>query len=138
MPHLSVEQLFSDKRDKLGLAWVTGEESGRRSLGSDSLARPGIGLIGHLNLIPPHRLQVLGAAEMNYLRGLDRDDLQQSIERLFSAELTAIFVCDAKQVPRCLLQPSRQTSTPLFTTSLPSQQLINLLRQYLHRMLGEL
>ncbi len=138
MPRLSVEQLFNDKRDKLGLKWVAGEESGRRSLGSDSLARPGIGLIGHLNLIHPHRLQVLGAAEVNYLHTLDRDILQQSIERLFSAELTAVFVCDSKQVPRSILQPARQTGTPLFTTPLASQQLINLLRQYLHRMLGEL
>jgi HPr kinase/phosphorylase len=138
MPHLSVEQLFKDKREKLDLTWVAGEESGRRSLGSDSLARPGIGLIGHLNLIHPHRLQVLGAAEISYLKSLDRDSLQQAIERLFSAELTAIFICDSKPAPRALLQPARQTSTPLFTTSLPSQQLINLLRQYLHRMLGEL
>jgi HPr kinase/phosphorylase len=138
MPHLSVEQLYKDKHQKLGLEWVAGEESGRRSLGSDSLARPGIGLIGHLNLIHPHRLQVLGSAEISYLKGLDRDSLQQAIERLFAAELTAIFICDGKQVPRALLQPARQTSTPLFTTPLPSQQLINLLRQYLHRMLGEL
>src|SRR4051812_11997609 len=116
MPHLSVEQLFNDKRDRLDLTWVTGEESGRRILGSDSLARPGIGLIGHLNIIHPHRLQVLGAAEISYLKGLDRENLQQSIERLFSAELTAIFICDSKPVPRFLLQPSRQTGTPLFTT----------------------
>ncbi|HVK56512.1 MAG TPA: hypothetical protein VM532_15975, partial [Burkholderiales bacterium] len=120
MPHLSVEQLFKDKREKLDLTWVAGEESGRRSLGSDSLARPGIGLIGHLNLIHPHRLQVLGAAEISYLKSLDRDSLQQAIERLFSAELTAIFICDSKPAPRALLQPARQTSTPLFTTSLPS------------------
>ena len=138
MPHLYVEQLFNDKRAKLGLTWATGHESGRRSLGSDSLARPGIGLIGHLNLIHPHRLQVLGKSEISYLKGLDRDSLQQSIERLFSAELTAIFICDGKEVPRFLLQPAEQTSTPLFTSPLPSQQLINLLRQYLHRMLGEL
>ena len=138
MPHLSVEQLFNDKREKLGLEWITGEESARRSLGSDCLARPDLGLIGHLNLIHPHRLQVLGASEINYLKGLSRDSLQQSIERLFAADLTAIFICDGKPVPRFLLQPARQTSTPLFTTLLPSQQLINLLRQYLHRMLGEL
>ncbi|MBA2689556.1 MAG: HPr kinase/phosphorylase [Burkholderiales bacterium] len=138
MPQLTVEQLFSDKHAKLELSWVTGQESGRRSLGSDSLSRPGLGLIGHLNLIHPHRLQVLGAAEISYLQGLERAGLQRDIERLFSAELTAIFIADGKEAPRCLLQPAQQTSTPLFTSPLASQQLINLLRQYLHRMLGEL
>ena len=137
MPQLTVEQLFKDKRARLNLSWIAGEESARRTLGSDSLARPGLGLIGHLNLIHPHRLQVLGASEINHLKGLNFDQLQQAIARLFSPELTALFVCDGRPVPRFLLQPARQTATPLFTSHLPSQQLINLLRPYLHRALGE-
>jgi HPr kinase/phosphorylase len=138
MPHLSVEQLYRDKRDRLGLTWLTGEESARRLLGSEALARRGVGLIGHLNLIHPYRLQVIGKTEINYLKGLDREQLQQVIVRLFSAELTAIFVCDVDHVPRFLLQPARQTGTPLFLSPQPSQRLINLLGQYLHRVLGEL
>jgi HPr kinase/phosphorylase len=138
MPHLSVAQLFKDKGERLGLAWASGEESARRSLGSEALARRGVGLIGHLNLIHPYRLQVIGKTEINYLKSLDREQLQHALSRLFSAELTGIFVCDVDHVPRFLLQPARQTGTPLFTSPLPSQRLINLLGQYLHRVLGEL
>ncbi len=137
MPQLSVEQLFKDKGPRLGLSWVAGEEGGRRTLGSESLVRPGHGLLGHLNLIHPHRIQVLGAAEIQYLKGLSFDQLQQFLAQLFSPELTALIVCDHRPVPRFLLQPAGQTATPMFTSHLGSQEVINILRLYLFRALGE-
>ena len=60
MPRLSVQQLFEDRRERLGLAWAAGASGSHRELTNEMLSRPGLGLIGHLNLIHPLIVQVLG------------------------------------------------------------------------------
>ncbi|HRE15144.1 MAG TPA: HPr kinase/phosphorylase, partial [Usitatibacteraceae bacterium] len=71
MPRLSVQQLFEDRRERLGLAWAAGASGSQREITHEMLSRPGLGLIGHLNLIHPLVVQVLGARELDYLKGLD-------------------------------------------------------------------
>ena len=66
MPRLSVQQLFEDRRERLGLAWAAGASGSHRELTNEMLSRPGLGLIGHLNLIHPLVVQVLGARELDY------------------------------------------------------------------------
>ena len=45
-----------------------------------------------MNLIHPFRVQILGAAELAYLRALPEDELTRSINRLFTTELAAILL----------------------------------------------
>ena len=59
MPRLSVQRLFDDRRARLGLAWAAAPEGGGREFTGEMLHRPGVGLIGHLNLIHPLLAQVL-------------------------------------------------------------------------------
>ncbi len=42
---------------------------------SDAELKPTVGQVGHMNLIHPFRLQILGAAECTYLRGLPVSEL---------------------------------------------------------------
>src|SRR6185436_467859 len=67
MPRLSVQRLFDDRRVRLGLAWAAAPEGGGREFTGEMLHRPGVGLIGHLNLIHPLLAQVLGPRELEYL-----------------------------------------------------------------------
>ena len=69
--HVTVETLFNDMAEQLGLQWVAGRQGGRRMLSSETIQKPTLALIGHLNFIHPNRVQVLGRAEMDYLHSLD-------------------------------------------------------------------
>ena len=71
MPRLSVQQLFEDRRERLALAWAAGASGSHRELTNEMLSRPGLGLIGHLNLIHPLVVQVLGGREVEYLQSLE-------------------------------------------------------------------
>ena len=137
MPQLSVQRLFEEKQERLSLAWAACPEGGNREVNSAALLRPGIGLIGHLNLIHPHRFQVLGLIEINHLKSLAADELGHAIDKLFSNELAAIFVANGLEVPHFLMEKAVATGTPLFVSPEPSPRLINLLRQYLQRVLAE-
>jgi HPr kinase/phosphorylase len=65
MLQISVAQLYDDNRDKLGLAWISGKSGGTIRLWRD--AADLASLVGHLNLIHPNRVQVLGNRETAHL-----------------------------------------------------------------------
>ena len=137
MPQISVDQLFADKGAKLGLTWVAGQGGGAKLLTSDTVQKLSLALIGYLNFVHPNRVQVLGCAEMDYLRSLEADALTQSINNLFGTELAAIIVSNGEEVPAELRESANRTQTPLFTSPVPSPDLMNVLRHYLAQVLAE-
>lgn len=137
MPQISVTQLFADKGYKLDLKWVAGQEGGAKLLTSDTVQKLSLALIGYLNFVHPNRVQVLGCAEMDYLRSLTPELLAQSINNLFSTELAAIIVSNGEAVPAVLKDAANRTQTPLFTSPEQSPELMNVLRHYLAQVLAE-
>ena len=71
MPRLSVQQLFDRRRERLGRAWAAGHAGARREFTGEMVHKPGVGLIGHLNLIHPLLAQVLGPREVDYIEKLE-------------------------------------------------------------------
>jgi HPr kinase/phosphorylase len=137
MRQVSVQQLFDDNRDRLGLHWLGGRQGGNRIMAGDTALKPTVGQVGHMNLIHPFRIQILGAAEGNYLRGLAEDDLRRSVDRLFSTELIAILVANAEEVPQYLLDQCNKHHVALFTSPQPSPHVVDVIRLYLARVLAE-
>lgn len=135
--HVSVETLFRDMAAQLDLKWVAGREGGQRTLSSETIQKPTLALIGHLNFVHPNRVQVLGPAEMDYLRGLSEPGLRDAIAHLFSTELAAIVVSNGESVPGVLLDGAARTETPLFTSTLASPILMSYLGHYLTQCLAE-
>ena len=135
--HVSVATLFRDMAAQLDLKWVAGRKGGQRTLSSETIQKPTLALIGHLNFVHPNRVQVLGPAEMDYLRGLTEPGLQDAIDHLFSTELAAIVVSNGESVPGVLLDGAARTETPLFTSTLASPILMSYLGHYLTQHLAE-
>lgn len=137
MPQISVQRLFDDTRVKLELSWVAGMTGGERVLTSETVSKPSLALIGHLNFVHPNRVQVLGCAEMDYLRGLDEAGLNQAIDHLYSTELGAIIVANGEHAPQPLLDAANRTETPLFTSPQPSPRMMQVLSHYLTKTLAD-
>jgi len=137
MQQISVRQMFEETGERLALKWVAGSEGGTRLLTSDTVQKPTLALIGHLNFVHPNRVQVLGCAEMDYLRSLDEAGLNQAIGNLFSTELAAVIVANGEEVPAILLDTANRTEVPLFTSNLASPFLMNILNHYLTQVLAE-
>ena len=137
LTHVSVETLFRDMAEQLELQWVAGQTGGQRTLSSETIQKPTLALIGHLNFVHPNRVQVLGCAEMDYLRGLSESGLQHAIDHLFSTELAAIVISNGEAVPSVLIDSAERTETPLFASSLASPILMSYLGHYLTQHLAE-
>ena len=134
---VSVEKFFTDNEARLDLSWVAGRQGGNRVLTGDAALKPTIGQVGHLNLIHPFRIQILGAAEGNYLRGLPDDELHRSVDRLYTGELIAILVANGEEVPQYLLDQCNKHHVALFTSPQPSPHVVDVIRLYLARVLAE-
>lgn len=137
MTTVSIDELFRDIGDQFQLQWLAGLHGGMRHLSSETIQKPTLALIGHLNFVHPNRVQVLGCAEMDYLRGLSEDGLNDAVNHLFSTELAAIIVSNNEAVPPLLINAANRTDTPLFTSPQPSPLLMAHLGHYLTQCLAE-
>ncbi len=134
---VSVERIFAENQARLGLTWVAGRHGGSGVLTGEATLRPTIGQVGHMNFIHPFRLQILGAAELAYLRALPESEFQSSMNRLFSTELLAIVVANGEEVPHHLAEKCDAHHVALFTSPQPSPHLVDVIRLYLSRVLAE-
>ena len=137
MPRLSVQQLFDERRDRLGLAWAAGTAGATREFTGEMLHRPGVGLIGHLNLIHPLLAQVMGPREVDYVEKLDAAMRDQTVARILDGDTVCVIVGDNVKVPEILVAAAEKSGTALLSSTEPSQHVINVLRPYMQQELGE-
>lgn len=134
--HVTVENLFAQAGEQLRLTWLAGHSGGDRMLTSETVQKPTLALIGHLNFVHPNRVQVLGCAEMDYLRKLDSANMQQAVDNLFSTELAAVVVANGEEVPAPVIEAAERTSTPLFTSPEQSPYLMQVLSHIITQALA--
>ncbi|CAN6132409.1 HprK Serine kinase of the HPr protein, regulates carbohydrate metabolism [Methylophilaceae bacterium] len=137
MAQINVAELFKQTRRKLKMQWVAGLNGGSNTLTSETVTKPSLALIGHLNFVHPNRVQVLGCAEMDYLRSLKAKAAASAIENLFSTDLAVVIVANGETVPDSLLEAANSHHTPLFTSTLKSPVLMDILNHFLAHAVAE-
>jgi HPr kinase/phosphorylase len=137
MPKLTVTQLFEDNRARLRLEWPAGRAGGAKTLDSEHIRDSTEGLIGHLNLLHPNWIQVLGRTEIAHVATLDPVARQQLFTSLGGSDLACVLVSGGETVPPPLVQWAENSHAALFTSPLPSLELMWMLRPYLARALAD-
>lgn len=133
---VTVNTLFQRYEQRLALYWITGQDGNQRAL-SCSDDTPGKSLIGHLNIIHPNRLQILGQLELDHLDSLSATLRQDVIQRLCDAQPATIILAEELNAPDDLRQACEKSQTPLLGSTLSSVKLISCLRHYLGGELAE-
>ena len=136
MLQISVAQLYEENREKLGFAWIGGKAGGALSLRRD--AADGAALVGHLNLIHPNRIQVLGNHEIAHLARFEESELFRMLGNLFSVHPAAIVVADGAPADVRLLKAAEASGIAVLATEMSSAQVIDRLRRYLGKALAEM
>ena len=129
--------LFETHKIRLQLQWVAGHEGKNRELRPDENQNTHTALIGHLNAIHPNQIQVLGTWELQYLASLGKNSHNDLIKLLFDNEPAAIIIADDLSIPKQFTKQSEKTNTPLFSSSINSQKLINRIQYDLNSRLAE-
>jgi HPr kinase/phosphorylase len=134
---LTLDGLFKSLDEKLGLAWVTGSQTGEHAINTTRDETAETSLVGNLNLIHPHRIQVLGSRELEFLDSLRKNSRKDAISQLFSGQSDLVIMAKQLPAPDDLLQAAIATATPVLSSTLSSQDVIQNLQYYLSNHLAE-
>jgi HPr kinase/phosphorylase len=131
---LTVQELFTQHRTGLGLSWIAGRRGAQRALPKQDAIDATASLVGHLNLIRPNWIQVLGKRECEYLAGLDSSSREDVLEQLFAARPACIIVADGLAPDPTLTRSAKRLEVPLLSSRSLSQKLVGDLQYYLSRL----
>jgi HPr kinase/phosphorylase len=134
---VTAQLLFETHKHRLLLQWAAGHAGKDREIRPDETLNTRLSLIGHLNAIHPNQIQVLGGWELEYLSGLGKNSYNDLMQRLFGNTPAAIIVANGLQISDDLRQRAEQTGTPLFSSPVNSQKLINRIQYDLNARLAE-
>jgi len=134
---LLISTLYDALKKKLGLEWVTGEELGGQVIQAITDSATETSLVGHLNLISQHRIQVLGTKELDYLDKLRKNSRKDTISQLFSGQSDLVIIARRLEAPRDLVEAAAASRTAVLSSSPPSEETIQHLRYFLGNYLAE-
>ncbi len=155
---ITVKELFDSHSEKYSLQWISGQEGGKNlilpeetkdnqtatSKSKSKKKRSSKGktaetksLVGFLNLIHPHQVQIFGGTELKYFEGLRSISKQDAIRQLFTPNPACIIVSNSKTVPAFLKRKCNEYSVPLFSSPLTSNKLTDSLRYYLNNLFAD-
>lgn len=164
MAHITVNKLIESHAAELGLSWVAGRSGGDRKISleespdsgasdirgvvddleatqtiDDSLIEfsPNKSLIGHLSLIHPNQIQVMGKTEVQYLNELRNISKQDAINKLMKLEPDLIILTEGQEPPVLLEELCEESQTPLIVAKRSSNKLVGDLNYYLSNLLTE-
>jgi HPr kinase/phosphorylase len=132
---LIVAQLFERNRARLQLNWICGTLNRAITISRDDISPAD--LVGHLNLIHPDRLQVLGSPEISWADKQAPGRVGRHIHEIVTARPPALIIADGCEVPAPIRAECEASDTPLFTTPQQSASVIDSLRLYVSRQLAE-
>ena len=132
---LIVAQLYERNREALQLKWLCGSMACSMSVTDDNVSAAD--LVGHLNLMHPERLQVVGAPETAWAKRQEASKLAHHMREIFAARPPAIIIADGCDVPPLLLEPCTENDIPLLSTPVAAAVVIDSLRNYVSRQLAE-
>lgn len=135
-PSLTISEVFDKKSEELQLQWIAGKSGESRLLELPNAKYPGMALVGHLSLIHPNRVQVLGETEIRFLGDKSPEERRLSLNKLFASEATAAVIVSGENISQDLIDASEQHKLALFGTTLPSPIIIELLQHYLSEALA--
>lgn len=135
---INAQSIFDDNAAMLKLSWLTGHEGWERGFSADTVANAtsSADLVGHLNLIHPNRIQVLGEAEIDYYQRQTDEDRSRHMAELIALEPPFLVVAGGAAAPPELVLRCTRSSTPLFTTPMSAAAVIDSLRLYMSRILA--
>ncbi len=136
MRQASVAQLFEYHRERLQLLRVSGNLDA--PIAVNQLHASPADLVGHLNLIHPDRIQVIGAPEVNWAAKQHAVRVSRHVEEIIAARPPAFIVADGCAIPANVREACEKSDTALLATPQSAAIVIDLLRIWLSRQLAEI
>jgi len=125
VPHITVGHFYANHAEMLGMRLEGASRGLNKKIREPTINRPGLALTGFYAYFAAKRIQVLGAAELSYLRSLSAVALREKLKQLFSRNIPCLVVARNAPVPAVLLEQAEAFETPIFRTQMITMKFIN-------------
>ena len=123
---VTVAEFFEAGRETLELEIIAGEQHMNRVIPETSLNRPGLAMAGFFQYFANKRIQVLGLAELTYLKSLSNEERRTRLEEFFRRHIAGVVVTRSRRVPREVQQLAEKHRVPVLRTRMITWDFINL------------
>ena len=100
-----------------------------------NVSRPALQLAGFYDYFDPSMIQIIGKAELAYLRTLSEEEMEKSLDTFFAKRVAAVIICSRIPPNSFIVDCARKYDTNLLSTDMPTNefiaQIINTLRTHL-------
>ena len=123
---VTVEQFFKEHAAALQMKLLAGEDKLKRIIREPTVNRPGLALSGFTRYFAYKRVQVMGHAEVYYLRELRTEEREARYAYLFAYKIPCVVFSRSLKPDKEFLAAAEQASVPIFQTPLVTMKFINL------------
>jgi HPr kinase/phosphorylase len=125
-PTLTVGEFYTRHSESLQIQPLTDGEIGfERRIREPTINRPGLALCGFFSYFAEKRIQVLGSAELSYLKSLPELEAVHRCKALCEKSIPCIVVARQHRVPEALLEAARAQKIAVFSTPMVTMRFIN-------------
>ncbi|MDP1580308.1 MAG: HPr(Ser) kinase/phosphatase [Candidatus Didemnitutus sp.] len=122
---ITVAHFYETYREKLHLELVTGEEGLHRLIKEGSINRPSLALTGFFKYFANKRIQVLGAAEMTFLKTLSQKEQIEIFGEMVKRGIPCMVLTRNYHPTHPMLAVSQELNLPIFRTTMITMNFVN-------------
>jgi HPr kinase/phosphorylase len=123
---VTVGEFLEAGRESLELEVIAGGDHLNRVIPETSLNRPGLAMAGFFQYFANKRIQVLGLAELTYLKSLTNEERRERLEEFFRRHIAGVVVTRSRRVPREVIELAESHHVPVLRTRMITWDFINL------------
>ncbi|MEI8234354.1 MAG: HPr(Ser) kinase/phosphatase [Verrucomicrobiota bacterium] len=124
-PTISVGEFYTRFSEELSLTLLGSAAGFDRSIKEPTINRPGLALSGFFDYFAAKRIQVLGSAELAYLRKLSPEEVRLRLREVIRRHVPCLIVARGSRPPKYLLAEAEAGGISVFRTTMVTMNFIN-------------
>jgi HPr kinase/phosphorylase len=134
---VTVGEFFQHAQAIMPVSLLSGREHLDRVILEEAINRPGLALSDFYQYFANKRIQVMGLAEMTYLKSLPRPVREQRLANLFKRDIPCMVMTRNRTAPPELERTAHAFKVPILRTPLITSRFINLATLAMEHLMGE-
>jgi len=122
---ITVDHFYRTYREKLQMELLVGGDGLHRLIKEGSINRPALALTGFFKYFANKRIQVLGAAEMTYLKTLPQRQQIEIFQEMVKRGIPCLVLTRNYQATHPLLAVAQEMKLPIFRTPMITMNFVN-------------
>ena len=124
-PKLTVGEFYTRHAEELSMSLLGSATGFDRVIREPTINRPGLALSGFFDYFAGKRIQVLGSAELAYLRKLSTEEVRERVNQIVARRIPCLVIARGNRPPRHLLEVAEAGGISVFKTKMVTMNFIN-------------